>query len=296
MKVLVTGGAGFIGGHVCEALADRGHEPVIFDRFRHGRQVANGLDSVLGDVLDLETIGQAVYHTDAVIHLAGVLGTQETIRHPRPAIATNIAGSVNVFQACAEYRKRCVYIAVGNYWMLNPYSITKTTAESFAYMFNRELGSQIAVVRGLNAYGPGQKPKPVRKVIPNFIAPALRDEELVVYGDGKQIMDMIFVADLADILCRALLLEHGVFDRAFEAGTGRRTTVLEIAERVIALCGGGRIRFEPMRPGEPPASEVVADVSTLAPLGPFNPLDLEAGLAATVNYYRELASAGGPAL
>jgi nucleoside-diphosphate-sugar epimerase len=224
--------------------------------------------------------------------LAGVLGTQETIANPRPAIETNVLGSLNVFKACELHKKKCVYIAVGNHWMNNPYSISKTTAERFALMLNKERGTQIAIVRGLNAYGPRQKASPVRKIMPNFIIPALQNQPITVYGDGSQVMDMIYVSDLADILCRALLVELGIYNYAFEAGTGRATTVLEIAEEVIRQTGStGSIRRAPMRPGEPDRSRVLADPSTLNDLFPevTRPalVTLEEGIARTVDYYRK---------
>lgn len=293
MRILVTGGNGFIGSYVCARLLELGHTAAIFDRvtglsrlFTASTMYGPTTECHLGDVSNERSVSQSVYHSDGVIHLAGVLGTQETIHDPRPAAEVNLLGSLNVFQACALHKKRCVYIAVGNHWMNNPYSITKTAAERFALMYNKERGTEIAVVRGLNAYGPGQKSSPVRKIIPNFILPALKNEAISIYGDGSQVMDMIYVSDLAAILCDALFLDHGVYDRVFEAGTGRKTSVLEIAHEVIKQVGSGRVHHLPMRPGETEHSEVVADVSTLKPLGDFMPISLERGIAKTIPYYR----------
>jgi nucleoside-diphosphate-sugar epimerase len=171
--------------------------------------------------------------------------------------------------------------------MNNSYSISKTTAERFALMFNKEHGTKIAIVRGLNAYGPRQKSEPVRKIMPNFVIPALRDESITIYGDGSQVMDMIYVADLAEILVRALVEDHGVYDRVFEAGTGRKTTVLDIANEVIKQANGGYITTVPMRPGEPEQSVVLGDPETLKPLGEINLTTLEEGIAKTIAWYRE---------
>lgn len=291
MKVLVTGASGFIGRHVVDRLRELGHETVRFDR--------RAPTDFLGDVRDATAVSEAVAVTGGVLHIAGVLGTAETIDNPAPAVETNFGGSLNVFQACRQYKKRAVYITVGNYWMLNSYSITKTAAENLAWMFNREHGTEIAVVRALNAYGPRQKAEPVRKIMPNFVKPALADAEITVYGDGSQIMDMIFVEDVADILIRALTEDHGQyrFDPQrngdnkvkFEAGTGRRTTVNDIAEMVIRCVGKGRIRYVPMRGGEPEHSVVLGDPETLRPLyGGALPdlVSLEEGIERTVEYYR----------
>lgn len=132
-----------------------------------------------GDVRDSGAVGEAIYHSDGVIHLAGVLGTQETVKNSLSSIETNILGSLNIFESCAHHNKKGVYIVVGNYWMNNSYSITKTTAERFALMYNKKMGTKIAVVRGLNAYGARQKDKPVRKITPNFILPALKNEKIL---------------------------------------------------------------------------------------------------------------------
>ena len=301
MKVLVTGASGFIGSYVVDNLLERDIEVIAFDRLRHPID-RSGVTRYLGDVRDPTAVTEAVALSDGVIHLAGVLGTAETINNPLPAVETNIHGSLNVFQACRQYQKRCAYITVGNFWFHNTYSITKTTAENLAWMFNAEHGTEIAVVRALNAYGPRQKDKPVRKIMPNFVLPALRDEPIKVYGDGSQVMDMIHVGDVADILVRALLEDHGQYrfrparsgenPCKFEAGTGRVTTVQQIAEMVIAEAGSGSIANEDMRPGEPPASVVLGDPETLRPLygGELPDLKpLEEGIAETVAWYREHA-------
>lgn len=302
--ILVTGANGFIGSHVVELLPIFNCNPIIFDRFRKNG-TSEKYSNFLGDIRNHTAVSEAVSISDGVIHLAGVLGTAETISNPIPSIDTNVYGSLNVFQACKQYDKKCVYISVGNHWMNNSYSITKSTAERFAWMFNRELDTKIAVVRGLNAYGPRQKHAPVRKIIPNFIIPALKGKAITVYGDGSQIMDMIFVRDLAKILIRALLVEHnnyvydpikeGIKTPRFEAGTGNPTTVKEIAKTVIKLVGNGSIKNVPMRAGEPPKAVVLGDPETLRPLysGEIPAfVGLEDGLKTTIEYFRKLVEAG----
>jgi len=302
MKVLVTGASGFIGEYVTDELVRRGIEVVAFD---HHQKLPTrpGVAQFIGDVRDAVAVMEAVALCDGVIHLAGVLGTSETINDPRPAVDTNIVGSLNVFAACRAYGRRAVYITVGNYWFWNTYSITKTTAEQLAWMFNREHGTEIAVVRALNAYGPRQKAAPVRKIMPNFILPALRGDPIQIYGDGEQIMDMVHVADVADILVRALLADHGHYlpepvrdsdnPAKFEAGTGRATTVNDIAAMVLAAVGGGTVEHVPMRGGEPAHSIILGNPETLRPLYdgqlPFL-VRLEDGISETVAWYRGMRS------
>lgn len=290
MKVLVTGGTGFIGSAVCTRLAEEGHTPVVFDRHIAGGQA---FEWIIGDVRDATAVTEAVAHVDGVIHLAGVLGTQETIQNPRPAAETNVLGSLNVFEAMAQYDLPGLYIAVGNHWMENTYSISKTCAERFARMFNQERGTRIAIMRALNAYGPGQSvaapfgPSKVRKVMPAFICRALSGQPIEVYGDGQQIMDMIHVRDLARLLVRGLVVGPHPDGLVYEAGSGAETSVLEIAELVNRLACGVGVAFTEMRPGEPDGARVVADVSTLHPLHHTRPLiPLDEGVAETIGWFR----------
>lgn len=288
-RVLVTGGTGFIGDAVCRNLAVRGIEPIVFDRHSKGGNKPPAYERRFGDVRDFGAVYEAVYNSDAVIHLAAMLGTQETIHAAREAAEVNVFGSLNVFNCVKELAKPAVYIAVGNHWMNNPYAITKTTAERFAFMYNKEFGTEISVVRGMNAYGPGQKPRPVRKIMPNLILPALRGDPITIYGDGTQIMDMIYVDDLAEILVRALLMPHGVYDRSFEAGMGEDTTVNDLARLVVELTGStSEIRHVPMRPGEIPNSVVRANTSLVEDRLDYTPpTGLLEGISHTIGYYRD---------
>jgi nucleoside-diphosphate-sugar epimerase len=279
---LVTGGTGFIGQYVCAELASRGYEPVVLDRLgQHGLH-----DTVIGDVRDRVAVEGIIGTVDGVIHLAGQLGTQETVRHPHTAAETNVMGTLNVLAAAHAYGLPMVNISVGNWWMNNPYSISKNCAERFCLMFRKELQAKVSVVRALNAYGPGQKAAPVRKIVPTFIAQALAGEPIQVYGDGTSVMDMIHVRDVAHVLVRALeVLPEGVV----EAGTGRATTVNEIARAVLDEVQGegeGFMEHIPMRPGEDDHSVVLADTSTLEPLDLTREFtSLEDGLRETVAYY-----------
>jgi UDP-glucose 4-epimerase len=199
-KILVTGGNGFIGRYVCDELAARGFEPLVLDRSVKPAPLRE-FETVLGDVRDDVHVTEAMAHADGWIHLAGVLGTQETIDDPRPAVLTNVIGGLNVLQAAKRYGLPGVNIGVGNFWMQNPYSISKHTVERFALMMANEAKLPVCTVRALNAYGPGQSvsapfgSSKVRKIMPSFICRALRRMPIQVYGDGKQIMDMVYVAD-----------------------------------------------------------------------------------------------------
>jgi UDP-glucose 4-epimerase len=295
-KVLVTGGRGFIGSYVVRRLLAEERTVVVFDRHARIASLPDGVEVFLGDVRDATAVTEAMAHVDSWIHLAGVLGTAEAVLNPRPAAETNVLGGINLLEAASQYGLPGVNIAVGNHYMANTYAISKTAVERFCVMYRAERGLPVTVVRALNAYGPGQSiaspfgPSKVRKITPSFVCRALTGSPIEVYGDGQQVMDMIHVRDVADVLVDALLYteQHGPINGVLEAGTGRRTTVLDIAQQVIASAGRGDIVFKPMRLGEPEHSVVVADTATLPPIADaadFIPLEI--GIKETVDWYRE---------
>ncbi|MEU1309523.1 NAD-dependent epimerase/dehydratase family protein [Streptomyces cinnamoneus] len=299
MKIGITGGAGFIGGHVADELEARGHEPVIFD---HLGRSTSGHKVMLGDVRDDVAMAELAAHTDGIIHLAACLGTQETIRNPRPAAKTNVEGGLNFLEAITQYDIPGVYIGVGNHWMNNSYSISKTTIERFTDMFNRERGTRCNVVRLVNAYGPRQSvappfgPAKVRKITPAFVCRALTGQPIEIYGDGQQVSDMVHVTDGAKALVTALekAAAGTVLDRVVEVGPAEHRTVNEVAQQVIqaaATLGFPAVPLIhlPMRPGEIPGATVTADTSTL-PLVDMSAdtlVPLETGIPDVVAWYTQ---------
>lgn len=297
MKILITGGAGFIGSYVVEKCLERGHEPVIFDHYN--RQEQYPCPVILGDVRDDVAVTEAMAHVDAWIHLAAVLGTQETIDNPRPAAQSNLMGGLNMLAAASQYKLPGCYIGVGNHWMNNPYSITKTMIERFVSMYNKEHGTKVNIVRAMNAYGPRQRAVPpwgdskVRKITPSFVCRALEDQNVEVYGDGSQVSDMCWVGDVAHALVVGVekAAQGIVFPEAVEVGPAVNNTVQEIAEIIIKQCGSNsKIVNLPMRPGEIPNSQVKADVNTLrhVDMTEKDLMPIEQGMNLTIDYFKNL--------
>ena len=296
MKVLVTGGAGFIGSYVVDELLARGHKPVIFDHYDRKEEYACPV--ILGDVRDDVAVTEAMAHVDAWIHLAAVLGTQETIANPRPAALSNLMGGLNMLQAAAQYDLPGTYIGVGNHWMNNPYSITKTMIERFVDMYNNDRGTRVNIVRAMNAYGPRQRPIPpwgdskVRKITPSFVCRALNNLPIEIYGDGSQVSDMCWVGDVAKALVVATekAAEGVIFPEVVEVGPENSSTVQQVAELVVELTGStGGVTNLPMRPGEIPNSIVKANVDSLQHVGMSDAtlMPLREGMQQTVDWFKE---------
>ncbi|MCX5522177.1 NAD-dependent epimerase/dehydratase family protein [Streptomyces bobili] len=308
MKVLVTGGAGFIASWIRRELLARGHSVLVMDHQDRRTGLAPGEEFFLGDVRDATAVTEAAAHVDGIIHLAAVLGTQETISNPRPSAETNILGSLNVFEAAAQYNLSCVYAGVGNHFMrlqgTGCYTITKSAAEDLARMYNAYRdGGRITIVRPVNAYGPGQSiaapfgTSKVRKVMPALTCRALTGTDIEVYGDGTQISDCVYVGDVAKAFVTAL--EHtavnGPTEKPVEVGPLESVTVNDIARLVAEYAASvtGRepvgIKHLPMRPGEVPNAVVKSDTTTLQQIGmtAADFVQLDEGIRRTVDYYNE---------
>ncbi len=281
MKVLVTGGAGFIGSHIAEYFAEAGHTVRILDNLTTGflRNIPQykNIEFIQGDVCDFPSVEKAVSGMDYVFHEAALVSVPLSCERPAEAFRINTLGTLNVLQACvkAEVDKfvtassAAVY---GNNPILpkhedmypepaSPYAISKLDGEYLARIFYENHGLRTTCLRYFNVYGPRQDPKsPYAAVIPIFLERAKSGKDLVIYGDGLQSRDFVNVKDV--VRANAVALEHGD-GQIFNVAMGKSVTVLELAELIVKLTdSSSRIVHAATRAGDVRDSK--ADVSKIS--------------------------------
>lgn len=273
MKVLVTGGSGFIGKAVCRELEHRGFEPAVFDK------------STGQDVTDAVAVKEAMYGCRAAIHLAGVLGTAELFETPHKAVDVNIHGTLNVLQAVHAVKGAYVGITMPESRWRNVYQATKHAAVRLASAWHQTYGLSVSHVRAFNAYGPGQKwgEGHPRKIVPDFSVRGWTGNPIEVWGNGQQTVDLVHTDDLARMLVDAMAFGD---DQVFDGGTGIALTVSDVAELVRKVTGNrSEIVHLPMRPGETPDTNIRAEGEGWDDLR-WSPKHDEQKLIEAVNWYR----------
>jgi UDP-glucose 4-epimerase len=276
MRVLVTGGCGFLGSAVLAELARRGQLGWTYDR-RDGN-----------DIGDLDRLTANLAPCDAVIHLAGVLGTHELFDAVPEAIAVNVAGTANVLEAARRAGARYVGTTMPTVFP-SIYTATKLGAVALERAYHHTYGLAVSRVRAFNAYGPAQKHGPghPQKILPTFATEAWAGRPIPIWGDGTQTVDLIHTDDLARLLVDCL--EHGD-DWTVDGGSGVALSVNEVADLVLEVTGSeAGVRYLPMRRGERP-TQVVATGQGWERLDWRPTLDLNR-VAEVVEAYRALVPA-----
>ncbi len=264
MRVLVTGGSGFIGSHVVDKLRARGHEPVIYDLRPSPwhQDPEHPVDTVLGSITDREALERALHSCDAVAHLAAVADVNDVHASPEDAERVNARGTVAVLEACRRAGvKRIVYAstiwvysdcaeeAVDEDTLLPPpshlYTSTKLAGELYCKAYQELYGIDYTILRFGIPYGPRAREA---AVIPAFVGKALRGEPLTLAGDGGQSRRFVYVEDLADGV--ALGLDEVGQNRVYNLASDENVTIKQIAVRVQELIGDVEIEYTPARPGD----------------------------------------------
>jgi UDP-glucose 4-epimerase len=306
MRVLVTGGSGFIGSHVVDKLRARGHEPVIYDLrpspWHSGAAGAESpVDTVLGSITDREALERALHSCDAVAHLAAVADVNDVHAEPEDAERVNARGTVAVLEACRRAGvKRVVYAStiwvysdtesdtVDEDTLLPPpshlYTSTKLAGELYCKSYQELYGIDYTILRFGIPYGPRAREA---AVIPAFVNKAFRGEPLTLSGDGMQSRRFVYVEDLADGV--ALGLDDIATNRVYNLVSDENVTIKQIAELVQEIVGNTEIVYTPARPGDL-GTKIVSGERARAELGWTARTPFAEGVRKYVEWRREQAA------
>ena len=272
-RVLVTGGAGFIGSHLVDALLARGARVRVLDNLSNGKRenlahCEAEIEFLEADIRDAAACRAAVRDVEYVFHQAALGSVPRSMKDPSTSIAVNVSGTANVFAAARdEGVRRVVYASSSSVYgdskrlpkregeegkPLSPYALSKAMNEQLADVFRRCDGMELVGLRYFNVYGPRQDPDgPYAAVIPRFFKAYLSGDAPVIYGDGEQSRDFTFVSDaVAANVCGAEAPAESC-GAAYNVAGGKQTTVNELARSVREAVGGGpQPRYEAPRKGD----------------------------------------------
>lgn len=311
-NVLVTGGAGFIGSHIATALVERGDRVRVLDNLCAGfesnlKHISDDIDFQNGDVADPAAVAKAMQGIELVYHQAALASVPLSLDDP---LATNhacVTGTVNVLHEAAKANvRRVVYAASSAAYgnrpftskresdlpqVLSPYGAAKLAGELYCEAFYHSFGLETVGLRYFNVFGPRQDPaSPYSAVIPLFVTAILSGNPPIVYGDGGQSRDFIYVGNVV----QGNLLAGEAKDapgKVINMAEGKQTTLLQLLELLSDLLGlPVKPDFQPARAGD--VRESLADISLARSVLGYEPkTDLETGLRQTIDYYRTIAEA-----
>lgn len=305
MRVLVTGGAGFIGSHLVDALLARGHSVTVLDNFSTGSEenIAHHLDNgnfslVRGDIRDQAAVKRALEGAEAVVHLAALISVPLSLKQPVLTSEVNVGGTLNLLRASLEagtnrfvFASSCAIYGEARQLPikeetppepLSPYASSKLEAEMACRAFYETNAFPTVSLRYFNVYGPRQSGGDYAGVMLKFIERLRENQPPVIYGDGNQTRDFIYVTDV--VAATLLALEKpGVEGQTINVGTMRRTSINELCELFLKLTRSKlRPRYEAARPGDIRHSQ--ADISRARELLGFRPkVSIESGVKMLLN-------------
>jgi UDP-glucose 4-epimerase len=311
---LVTGGAGFIGSHIAEALVQRGDKVRVLDNLVTGHLsnldgFRDRIEFIEGDVADAQIVAAAVVGVDCVFHHAALASVPWSVERPLDTNAACVTGTVTVLDAARRAGvRRVVYAASSSAYgdqptpikretdlpsPISPYGAAKLAAEYYCQAFTATYGFETVALRYFNVFGPRQDPaSPYSAVIPLFITAMLAGRQPVVYGDGRQSRDFIFVADVVQANLLAADAPHAA-GRMVNIAGGRGTDLLTLIDLLNRLLGTNvQPKHDAPRPGD--VRESLADISLARKLLGYDPqISFEEGLRRSIDYYRRIAGSSG---
>jgi UDP-glucose 4-epimerase len=268
MRVLVTGGAGFIGSHLADFYLSQGHEVTVLDNLSTGnlaniKPILESINFVHGDIRDAKTVGELVSDADLVLHMAAYLGVKNIMENTLESIDSNFMGSEVVLKAATKYKKRIILASTSEIYGKNDqqplneesdrvvgapqkirwtYSDSKALEEASAYVMHSRFGLPVTTARFFNTVGPRQTGQ-YGMVIPRFVQAALNNEDLLVYGDGTQSRVFCHVHDVIRAV-NLLAKQSQTIGEYFNVGGVGEISIKELAQKVIEKTGSqSKIKF-----------------------------------------------------
>lgn len=309
MKVLVTGGAGFIGHHLVHALLDRGDEVVVLDDLSTGQRsrlggVEERIEFVEGSILDDEALDRAVAECEVILHQAALPSVARSLADPRRSDEVNASGTIRLMQAAGRHGVRRV-VAAGSSSVYgipqslpcaetdapapeSPYGVSKLASELYAHTLGKHLGIDTVVLRYFNVFGPGQDPESqYAAVVPRFTTALLRGERPTINGDGSISRDFTYVDNV--VHANLLAADGTASGLTCNIACGRRTTLLELLDAIAEATGRSvEPRVGPPRPGDIVHS--LADIGVArSDLGYEVKVPFSEGIARTVDWFEHAA-------
>lgn len=304
-RVLVTGGAGFLGSHLCERLLQNGCEVLCADNFYTGRRqnVAHLLDNPRFELIRHDVTFPLYVEVDAIYNLACPASPIHYQFDPVQTTKTSVHGAINMLGLAKRVKARILQASTSevygdpevhpqreDYWgRVNPigsrscYDEGKRCAETLFFDYHRQHGLDIKVARIFNTYGPRMHPNDGR-VVSNFVVQALRGEDITIYGDGSQTRSFCYVDDLIEALVRLMATEHG-FTGPVNVGNPNEFTIRQLAERVLSLTSSkSKLLFRDL-PQDDPKQRQPDIALARSRLGWEPTVQLDAGLERTIAYF-----------
>ena len=308
-RFLVTGGAGFIGGHITEYLISRGHNVTVFDNLSTGRlenlaAVMDDITFIQGDIRDKRSLYDAMDGVDHVIHHAAEISTIKSVKEPDACNSVNVDGTLNLLIVARDCEvKRFVLASSSAIYgdtgsdpqhegclphPLSPYGASKICGEHYCEVFHQIYGLETVRLRYFNVFGPRQNPNSdYAAVIPKFIDRAYKGQDLHIYGDGTQTRDFVFVENVAYANYLACTAENAA-GKVFNIASANSITVTELAKKILSLSGRDvDIIYEPPKTGDIKYS--VSNIERATRELGYNPdVSFEDGLQRTIDYFSKL--------